>query len=144
LLHYKKYGYLGVLVVSSLSPSAIPISFVAGTIHKNIWLVGFLSALGSTTSTVLSYNIGNAGELLINDDNYWFKLIKEYIHKYGSLAIFVLALLPNLFFDFAGMFGGVAKYGLWRLLPPLYIGKYIKYTLAAYVGSRLYKNKKEK
>jgi len=57
-----------------------------------------------------------------------------WMQRYGVVAVFVLALLPNPVFDVAGMIAGVLRLGVWRFLISCAAGKIIKNIGFAMLG----------
>ncbi|RLC74997.1 MAG: hypothetical protein DRI61_15635, partial [Chloroflexi bacterium] len=53
---------------------------------------------------------------------------------YGALVIFILSVIPNPFFDLAGMAAGVSRFPLWRFLLACWLGKTVKTTAVAFAG----------
>jgi uncharacterized membrane protein YdjX (TVP38/TMEM64 family) len=54
----------------------------------------------------------------------------------GDITIFVLSVIPNPFFDLAGIAAGTLRYPLWRFLLACWLGKTIKTTVVAWAGSQ--------
>ncbi len=148
LHRFKKYGYLGVLLISAVgnlfmfSPVA-PLATVAAGAVYNVWIVGLVASLGAITGAVLSYNIGKAGVSLA-DTSAWSDTVTRNMDQYGVLIIFLSALVPTPFLDTSGIIAGVTRFSFWKFLIPSYLGKYLKYTFFAYVGRIVIKRKKEK
>jgi hypothetical protein len=105
--HLKKYGYLGIFLISAigniaiLSPAAPMVSAVGATIY-NPFISSFITTLGAVFGELLAYSIGSAGNAYLPDSK-WNTKIKEFMKINGSLTIFVLAIIPNPFFELAGI-----------------------------------------
>ena len=140
--HLKKYGYLGIFLISAigniaiLSPAAPMVSAVGATIY-NPFISSFITTLGAVFGELLSYFIGSAGNAYLPDSK-WNTKIKEFMKINGSLTIFVLAIIPNPFFDLAGITAGATNFPLWKFLILSFFGKWIKFTIFALMGKQLY------
>ena len=145
LKHFKKYGYLGILLVSAvgnlaiMSPAPPIAAAAAGTIY-NPWIVGAITALGSVTGQLLSYTIGSAGEGNISE-SYWYRMAKKHMEKNGFLTLFILAIIPNPVIDSGGIISGATSYPMWKFLMASFMGKWVKYTIIAMVGKRFIRTK---
>jgi membrane protein YqaA with SNARE-associated domain len=56
------------------------------------------------------------------------------MHKYGMLAVMVIAFQPIIPFDVGGLMAGAAKMPLVQFLPALFAGKFPKYIILIYAG----------
>jgi membrane protein YqaA with SNARE-associated domain len=54
--------------------------------------------------------------------------------RWGSLTIFVLALIPNPLFDIAGAIAGLLRFPLWKFLLVGAAGRIPKHIFFAYSG----------
>ncbi len=138
---FKKYGYLGIFIISAignvaiLSPSAPMISALGGTIYHPI-LSGLITALGAVTGELLSYFIGASTHNYIPDSK-WNTNITEFMKTNGSATIFIMSIIPNPFFDLAGITAGATNFPLWKFIFFSFFGKWIKFTIFALMGKKL-------
>ena len=51
---------------------------------------------------------------------------------HGGLVLFILSVVPNPFFDAAGIAAGALRYPVWRFLGLVWMGKTLKYLGTAY------------
>ncbi|MBI4286425.1 MAG: VTT domain-containing protein [Chloroflexi bacterium] len=101
-------------------------------------LVALVSSLGGTFGELSGYYAGYLGKkLVIADYITWYERIRGWINKYGFWAIWLIALQPVLPFDVAGLLAGAIKMPLWKFLPSLWTGKFIRYLLLCYAGAGL-------
>ena len=141
LNHFKKYGYLGIFIISAignvivLSPVAPMISAIGGTIYHPL-VSGIITALGAVTGELLSYFIGAAGHNYIPPSE-WNNKITEFMKLNGSLTIFILSIIPNPFFDIAGITAGATNFPLWKFITFSFFGKWIKFTIFALMGKKI-------
>ena len=138
LKKFKKYGYLGIFIISFLgsvsifSPAAPMAAIYAGTIY-NPFLVSFVSALGAICGDAPGYGIGYGGQLLIPQSE-WYDRIKYFMELNGAITIFVLSSVPNPFFDLAGIAAGATNFPFWQFILISFIGKWIKFTMFSFFG----------
>jgi len=67
----------------------------------------------------------------------WYERIMKAMQKYGVWMILLLAIIPNPFFDLAGIAAGVLRIPLWKFFLFCGIGKIIKMLVFSYSGSSL-------
>ena len=131
------YGYIGVFLISLLSSATILIPApgwaVVIALSKTLdpYILGIAAGVGSGLGEMVGYEVGNGARRLIdkNDNN-----IKA-IEKYGAVAIFFLAFIPNPLFDVAGLAAGALKMPMWKFLLATVSGKILRFFLLAYLGS---------
>ena len=62
----------------------------------------------------------------------------HWMSRRGSLAVFILAVIPDPIFKFAGMAAGALRFPLWKFLLLVWVGETIKsfgYVLIGYFGA---------
>jgi membrane protein YqaA with SNARE-associated domain len=141
----KRFGYLGIFLISlassiSIVSAAGPMVTIAGGTMYNVWLVGLIAALGSSIGDILPYNLGTSGTSSLQQHS-WFATIDKYMDRYGGLTVFLMAAVPNPFFDVASVAAGLSNFGLLPFLIVSFAGKILKYTFFAYVGMLAFKRK---
>lgn len=136
------YGILGVFLISVLGNATVVVpapvilsAFVGGSIYNPI-LVGLVVALGATIGELTGYMAGLGGRVAITDHKH-FKKIEKWMTKSGFLTIFVLAAIPNPFFDLAGIFSGATNYSVKKFFLATFLGKSVKFLTVALLGSRI-------
>jgi uncharacterized membrane protein YdjX (TVP38/TMEM64 family) len=136
-----KWGYPGLFLVSILSTASIfvPIpnlvlTFTFGAI-LNPFLVGLVTALGTTIGETTGYLLGLGGKkLLEKKHSKGIKKIKKAFEKYGSdLWIIFLAATP-LPDDIAGIFCGIIRYDFKRYFLATLTGKLVLSLMLSYAG----------
>jgi membrane protein YqaA with SNARE-associated domain len=138
---FKKYGYLGIFLISAignmaiLSPAAPMVAALGATIYHPV-IVSFITTLGAVTGELLSYFIGSAGQSYIPDSE-WNTKINHFMKINGSITLFVLSVIPNPFFDVAGIAAGATNYPLWKFIVISFFGKWIKFGLFALMGKKI-------
>ncbi|MFC1933599.1 YqaA family protein [Chloroflexota bacterium] len=134
------HGYLGVLVVSVLCCATIivpvpglMIVFTLGGV-LNPLLVGLVSGFGGTIGELTGYLMGYGGRAAIENARLYRRL--EYgMRRWGAITLFVLALIPNPFFDIAGAAAGALRFPVWKFLVYGGAGRIVKHTLFAFAGA---------
>jgi len=142
---------------SFLGPLAIGLAQQNGTIWGYIG-VASIYAVAAAIGESTSYFVGRRGRKILgngakNDKNKipivsWLqeginediqtlgleKRIRRWLKKYGGLMIFVLAFLPFLPFDVAGIIAGNARYPYWKFLVFCFLGRVPKYLFMLVTG----------
>ena len=58
-----------------------------------------------------------------------FTLAQRWMKQWGSLAVFLFALVPVLPLDLAGIAAGMVRFKIWKFLVACFAGKAILYVL---------------
>ena len=137
-------GYGGIFLLSILTNATLilPLPGVVftsamGAVFNPFWVAiaaGTGAALGETTG----YLAGLSGQIIV-DQREWYETLISWMRKYGNLTILVMAIVPNPFFDLAGMAAGMLKLPFSRFLIWCCLGKIIKMLLFAYTGASIFK-----
>jgi len=141
LQQFAAYGYPGVFVVSLLGNATVVLPapslamvFAMGAVLKPV-LVGLVAGVGEALGELTGYGAGFSGRAPI-ENRARYEQINRWMARNGDLTVFFLSLIPNPFFDLAGMAAGVLRYPLWRFLIFCWMGKTIKTTLIALAGAQ--------
>lgn len=134
------YGYLGVFLISVITSSTIVVPVpgwilvaTMGAILNPI-LVGVISGLGGTLGEMSGYILGYGGRLAVENINIYNRLV-QWMKRWGSVTIFVLALIPNPLFDVAGAAAGLLRLPLWKFILFGAAGRIPKHIFFAYLGA---------
>ena len=137
------WGYAGVFFISLVSSATVfvpmpgfAVVFAMGA-FLNPLLVGIAAGIGSGLGEITGYLAGFAGHDAVMRTKV-FRQHKDGIEKYGPLAIFALAFVPNPIFDVAGVASGAIRMPLWKFLLATICGKMARYILLAYIGGFAY------
>jgi len=143
LSRYYGLKYLAIFVISAAASATlvIPVPGLAltsaiGAFSANPWdpvLVGLVSAVGATIGEMTGYLLGYSGRMAVPDNKNYEKIV-GWMSKWGSLTIFLLALIPNPLFDLAGIAAGILKYPIWKFILVGAAGRISKHILFAYFG----------
>lgn len=142
LQELERYGYVAVFLVGLVSNATVvlpvpglAISSVMGGLF-NPWVVGLVGGVGQALGELTGYMAGYSGQTLV-DGNPIHERLMRWMQRYGTLTIFILALVPNPIFDLGGIAAGTLRFPLWKFLVSCTAGKVIKnilFALAGYYG----------
>lgn len=134
-------GYPGIFLVSLLGNATIVLPapslalvFAMGSALPPI-LVGLSAGIGEALGELTGYAAGFGGRAIIEEEQTYKRLV-AWMQRRGGITVFVLSLVPNPFFDLAGIAAGTLRYPVWRFLLFCWMGKTIKTTLVAWAGSQ--------
>jgi membrane protein YqaA with SNARE-associated domain len=136
------FGYPGIFIISVLAnatvllpaPTLAVVFTIGGLTVFNPFIVGIVAGLGSGVGELTGYMAGYSGQAVIEQMDIYNK-ISPYVEKYGAIAIFVLALVPNPLFDLVGIAAGTLKVSLRNFLVWCILGKVVKMLIFAYAGA---------
>ncbi len=137
---FAAYGYPGVFLIALLSNATVllpapgvAVIFAMGSIFHPLG-VGLAAAMGGALGELSGYLAGFSGQAIVERMDI-YERIHPWVEKYGTLAILILAAVPNPFFDLAGIAAGVTKIPLLQFLLACWVGQTIKMTAFAYAGA---------
>ena len=137
---FAEYGYPGIFLISILANATIlipapgfAIVFAMGSVF-NPFIVGLAAGAGAAIGELSGYMAGFSGQAVAEKTKIYGR-IHEWMKRYGMLTIFILAAIPNPFFDLAGMAAGTLKMPLYKFLLACLLGKFIKMWIFAYAGA---------
>ncbi len=143
LRDFAQYGYFGVFLLPLLANATVfvPIPgvmviFTMGAV-LNPLLVAVLGGLGAATGELTGYLVGFSGQGLAEHVKYYDRIRDwmEHHRRMSDLLILVAAIIPNPFFDAAGIAAGSLKVPMWRFLVFCALGSIIKMMLFSLVGN---------
>jgi uncharacterized membrane protein YdjX (TVP38/TMEM64 family) len=137
------YGYIGIFLLSILANATIilPLPGVVltsamATIFNPLG-VAIAAGSGAALGELTGYLAGFSGQGVVENSKRYSRIL-EWMKNHSrltDLGIFVLAAIPNPFFDLAGMASGALKIPLWRFLLWVWLGKIVKMLPFAYAGT---------
>lgn len=137
---YAVYGYPGIFLISFLAYATvilpapgIAVIFSMGAVFNPLG-VGLAAGAGAALGELTGYLAGFSGQAVVEHYQLYQRLT-NWMKKYGPVTIFILALLPNPFFDIAGVAAGVLKMPLFKFLGWCWLGETGKMTLFALLGA---------
>jgi membrane protein DedA with SNARE-associated domain len=104
----------------------------------NPMLVALVAGLGSAIGETTGYAAGYASWAVITPKerkDTWFQRIFKWMGNHPFLTIFLLDAIPNLLGDIAGLIAGRNKYSYFKFLLASFLGKSIRFSIAAYLGA---------
>lgn len=134
-----RWGYLGVSAVVFVATAsvALPIPYLlivarAGTYLDPV-MIGLVAGLAGMLGEMTGYLIGMSGSQIVPHGK-WYDRARGWICTYGFWCIAVFAAVPNPFFDAIGLAAGTLRYSWWRFALSCFLGKAIKFFIAAWIG----------
>lgn len=136
-LHF--FAYPAIFLISILANATIilPVPGVVLTAEMgavfNPILVAIAAGAGASIGEFSGYLAGFSGRGVI-ENRKWYERVVRWMGKYGDITILIMAIIPNPFFDIAGMVAGAMKMPWWRFMVWCMVGKTIKMLAFAYGG----------
>ena len=137
-------GFLGLFVVNFVSSATFFISSPAfltiitgGNLYSPV-SVAVIASLGASLGDMLAFAFGHSGRKLTKkklDRHKAIRFLEKHFHRHGVLIIFLLAIIPNPFFDAVGILAGVLNYPPMRFFTIMLVGRFIRYWALAQVGA---------
>ncbi|HSJ57775.1 MAG TPA: VTT domain-containing protein [Anaerolineae bacterium] len=134
-------GYPGIFVVSLLGNATIilpapslALVFAMGSALPPLF-VGLAAGAGEALGELTGYAAGFGGRAIV-EDRVRFERIRDRMKGHVGITILVLSLIPNPFFDLAGIAAGTLRYPIHRFLFFCWLGKTIKTITIAWMGSQ--------
>lgn len=137
-------GYLGLFVVNFISSATFFVSAPAfltvitgGNLYSPV-VVAIVASLGACLGDMLGFAFGHSGRRLAKkklDRHKTVKFLEKHFHKHGVLIIFLLAIIPNPFFDAIGVLAGVVNYPPLKFFIIMLVGRFIRYWVLAQAGA---------
>lgn len=140
LPEFAALGYAGAFLAMLISNATIVlpapglfIVFVLGT-SLNPFLLGAAAGLGAALGEMTGYFTGYTG-LTLMEESAMARRLQRYMDRNGPLTILALSVIPNPFFDLAGLMAGAGRMPLWQFLCIAFLGKSIQATGIAIAGA---------
>jgi membrane protein YqaA with SNARE-associated domain len=153
----KGFGYFGIFFLNLISTSTffIPVPgltaagqalIVSEAPRLGAWQVGLIGGLGMGLGEITAYVAGSLGREVARGRQIggpgWFRgpvlkaarAIEWLMMRYGMLTLFTLSVVPNPFFEIAGLTAGAVRMNFWRFLGSVTAGKILRGLALAYIG----------
>jgi uncharacterized membrane protein YdjX (TVP38/TMEM64 family) len=95
---------------------------------------GLAAGAGAALGELTGYLAGYTGREVV-EDQALYRRFEGWMKRYGSATLFILAIIPNPFFDIAGVVAGALGFTWWRFLLVSWAGKTIQGIMIAYAGA---------
>jgi membrane protein YqaA with SNARE-associated domain len=135
----KNYAYWGAFLISLIGNSAVilaapvlPILSAIGVVlYPNTGpigpiIVGLAGGIAAAIGEMTGYVLGYGGRGIVEKVKLYNRLV-EWLRRWGSLAIFILSIVP-FFFDLVGIAAGVLRFPLWKFFVFCWLGRTILYV----------------
>lgn len=137
--YFSSFGYLGAFLISLIGSATIifpvPSWAIVFIMSKSLnpILLGISAGLGSAIGELTGYFLGKGGIKVLDKDKN-VKKYSDHVNKYGCLAVFVFAFLPNPVFDIVGIAAGAMHMKMWKFLLASILGKSLRFIIFSYFG----------
>jgi membrane protein YqaA with SNARE-associated domain len=139
-------GLFGLFIINFVSSAGFFVSgpafltiIAGGNLYPPV-LVAIIGAVGACLGDMLGFAFGYSGRRLAKkklDRHKTIRFLEKHFHRHGALIIFILALIPNPFFDAVGILAGVLNYPPLKFFIIMLIGRFLRYWFFARFGARL-------
>ena len=143
IVKLKAWGYGGVFIINVLGNATVlfpipslAINFAGGSV-LNPFVVGLVAGVAEPIGELTGYLAGYGGSAMFETKPRYAR-VKGWMQRRGFLTVFVLSAIPNPLFDMAGMAAGALRFPLWKFLISCWLGKTLKATVIALLGSGLF------
>jgi uncharacterized membrane protein YdjX (TVP38/TMEM64 family) len=137
---WARFGYPGIFLISILANATvllpapgIAVVFAMGAVFSP-WAVALAAGAGAAIGELSGYFAGLGGQAVVENVRVYGRIV-DWMRRYGPVTIFILAAVPNPFFDLAGMAAGALKMPLRSFFLWCLAGKIVKMLIFAYTGA---------
>jgi len=134
------YGYPGIFVLSFMAYATVllpapgvAVVFTMGSIFNPLG-VALAAGTGAALGELSGYLAGFSGQAVVERVEMYERLTR-WMKKNGSLTVFLLAAIPNPFFDLAGVAAGSLKMPVVRFFIFCWMGEVVKMAIFAFAGA---------
>lgn len=145
--NFQSLGLLGIFLINFVSSATFFVSgpafltvIAGGSIYHPL-LVAFIGSLGASIGDMVSYFFGYSGRSLAVHrlkKKLWFVVLEDVFKAYGTIFIFVFAVIPNPFFDAVGLFAGVLGMNYSKFFILMLTGRFARFIILALIGAKYY------
>ena len=129
------YAGLGLTVLIASGGLVLPVPSLATACAAGILLeppyVALVAGSAGAVGELTGYFLGYSGRGVL-DQSRLYQRMEGWMRRGGWLVLFLLALIPNPIFDFAGIAAGALRYSVWRFLAVVWSGKVLKFLALSY------------
>ncbi len=143
LKQFEALGYFGAFIISLVNSATVLIPAPGWAIIIGMGrgldpvLLGLAAGIGGGIGELTGYLAGKGGEEILEGkvNRKAYKAQREWLKTHSFATVFVLAAIPNPFFDIAGMTAGAIRMPVWKFLAACILGKIVKFVLLAEIGA---------
>jgi uncharacterized membrane protein YdjX (TVP38/TMEM64 family) len=139
------YGYPGIFVISFMAYATVllpapgvAVVFTMGSVFNPVG-VALAAGTGAALGELSGYLAGFSGQAVVEKVEVYDRLTR-WMKKNGSLTVFLLAAIPNPFFDLAGVAAGSLKMPVVRFFIFCWMGEVVKMGIFAFAGASTLNN----
>ncbi len=140
-------GLLGIFLINFVSSATFFVSgpafltvIAGGSIYPPL-LVALIASLGAAFGDMVSYFLGYSGRNLTEHKlrkKLWFVVLEDLFRVYGSIFVFIIAIIPNPFFDAIGLVAGVFGFKPLKFFALIFLGRFARFIILALIGAKYY------
>jgi len=137
------YGYPGIFLITLIGNATLilpaptyAIVFAVGGV-MDPFAVGVVAGLGAALGEMTGYLAGIGGRGVI-ENRAIYDQFEYWMRRAGWLVIFLLAALPNPFFDIGGMVAGALRMPVLRFLIACWAGKSVRFIVLGLTGGLIF------
>lgn len=139
-------GLFGLFIVNFVSsatffvPAPAFLTIITGGNLYPAIIVAVIATVAAGLGDMLGFAFGHSGRRLTKKklDRYrTIRFLEKHFHRHGALIIFIIAIIPNPFFDAVGILAGIVNYPAIKFFVIMLFGRFIRYWALAQVGSNL-------
>ena len=136
---FESYGYLGSFLICLVTNATVILPFPGIVVlfalgaAFNPCFIGLAAGIGGTIGEMTCYLLGYSGRGIVENRRLYDRAV-QWLHKWGSLTVFVFAISP-LPFDVLGIAAGLLRFPFWKFFVACWLGKTILYIGMAFAGA---------
>ncbi len=140
-------GLLGIFLINFVSSSTFFVSgpafltVIAGGSIYPPFLVALIASLGAAFGDMVAFLLGYSGRTLSEHrlkKKIWFRVLEDLFKAYGSIFVFIIAVIPNPFFDAVGLIAGVLGFKPLKFFGLTFFGRLTRFIILALIGAKYY------
>lgn len=148
--HLERLGYAGLFAISFIGAASVvvPMPGFAAVVGGGALLdpiagipapvvVGLTAGLAEALGEFSGYAMGFGGTPML-ERRRLYRLFYRWTRRYGMLAMFGFAVVPNPLFDVAGVAAGALRIPLWKFFTSVLVGKIVKDMYVAGAGALIF------
>ncbi len=142
-----KLGLFGIFLINLASSSTFFVSgpafltvIAGGSIYPPL-LVALVASLGAAAGDMVSFFLGFSGRNLTEHKlkkKLWFTVLEDLFKAYGTVIVFIFAIIPNPVFDAIGLVAGVLGFKPLKFFALMLTGRFARFVILALIGARFY------